>query len=230
MIELAMREQGAIIRPSMKMKMKLAFTLSAFGLLLAGIPATAQDAPPPNKWDITKIDVTKLPPAADKQDLTFDKDIAPLFKASCVRCHGTQRPKKNLRLDSLETVLKGGQDGKMVVPGDSKQSLLVAAAACIDDSIAMPPKRGPRRGPGGPGGPGNGGPPPGPPGGPDAGPGGGPGGPGGPDGPGGPGGPGGGPGGPGGGPGGRGPGGPPPKPLTAEQVGLIRAWIDQGAK
>jgi len=48
----------------------------------------------------------------------------------------------------------------------------------------------------------------------------------------------GGPGGPGGGtnaaargPGGqRGPGGPPAKPLTAEQVGLVRAWIDAGAK
>jgi hypothetical protein len=68
------------------------------------------------------------------------------------------------------------------------------------------------------------------------GPGGGPGGPGGfapqgggPGGPGGP--PGGGPGGPGGGPGGPGGGfGPPPPPLTAEQVGLVRAWIDQGAK
>jgi hypothetical protein len=24
--------------------------------------------------------------------------------------------------------------------------------------------------------------------------------------------------------------GPPAKPLTAEQVGLVRAWIDQGAK
>jgi hypothetical protein len=34
------------------------------------------------------------------------------------------------------------------------------------------------------------------------------------------------------GPGGGGPGGggPAPKPLTAEQVGLVRAWIDQGAK
>jgi hypothetical protein len=32
-----------------------------------------------------------------------------------------------------------------------------------------------------------------------------------------------------GGPGPR-PQGPPPKPLTPEQVGLVRAWIDQGAK
>ena len=192
----------------MNMNMKLAITLSAFGLLLAGFPAAAQDAPPPNNWDISKVDVSKLPPAADKQDLTFDKDIAPLFKASCVRCHSGQRPKRNLRLDTLEGVLKGGQQGKMVIPGDSKNSLLVAAAARIDDKIAMPPKP---RGRGGPGGPGGGPPPGGPPGGPDAG-------------------PGGGPGGPGGGPGGPGRGGPPPKPLTADEVGLIRAWIDQGAK
>ncbi|HAB15432.1 MAG TPA: hypothetical protein DCE44_03170 [Verrucomicrobiales bacterium] len=99
----------------------------------------------------------------------------------------------------MEAVLKGGEDGKILVPGKSKESLLVIAAAQIDDETAMPPKRKP----GGPGGPGGaGGPPPGAPG---AG--------GRPPGPGGPGG-----------------GGPPPKPLTAEQVGLIRAWIDQGAK
>ncbi len=201
----------------MKMKMKLAMTLSAFGLLLAGFPAAAQNPPHENSWDISKIDVSKLPPASDKQDVTYDKDIAPLFKASCVGCHGERRPKRNLRLDSLEGILKGGEQGKMIIPGDSKNSLLVAAAARIDDKIAMPPKRRPR------GGPGNGGPPPGAPGGPDAGPGGAPGpggGAGGPDGS----------GGPGGGPGGPGRGGPPPKPLTAEQVGLVRAWIDQGAK
>jgi hypothetical protein len=70
---------------------------------------------------------------------------------------------------------------------------------------------------------------------------GGPGGMGGPGGPGGPGRPGiagappvggpqGGPGGPGGSGGPGGGFGPPPKPLTPEQVGLIRAWIQQGAK
>jgi hypothetical protein len=205
------------------MKTKHAISLTVCGLILAGFPAAAQN--PPNKWDISKIDVTKLPAASDKTDLTFDKDILPLFKASCVRCHGEDKPKHDLRLDSLGAVLKGGREGKMVVPGDSKKSLLLAAAARIDDRIAMPPKRGPRRGPGGPGGPGGpppgggpdgggpppGGPPPGAPGGPEGGPGGPP--------------PGGGLGGPGGGP-----GGPAPKPLTADEVGLIRAWIDQGAK
>jgi len=183
--------------------MKPVVVLTALGLLLAGIPATAQ-TPHENHWDISKIDVSKLPAASDQKDVTFDKDILPLFKASCVRCHGDQKPRAGLRLDTLDGVLKGGHDGKMVVAGDGAKSLLLVAAARIDDNTAMPPKRRPRGGPGGPGGPppgspGNGGQPPGT-------------------------------NGPTGGPGGPGKSGPPPKPLTADEAGLVRAWIDQGAK
>jgi hypothetical protein len=197
--------------------MILKTTLILLTTCLASWTAQADD-----KWDINKLDLSKLPPATGKLGVTYAKDIRPLLEASCFRCHGGQQQKGKLRLDSLASALKGGEDGKVVVPGDSKKSLLVAAAAQIDNEIAMPPKRRP----GGPGGPGGGRPP------------------GGPDGanppPDGPGGPGGTP--PGasggdnpsgprnGGPGGPGGFGPPSKPLTAEQVGLIRAWIDQGAK
>lgn len=189
-------------------KMKSAIALTVLGLLLTGLSATAQN-PPQKHWDISKIDVSKLPPVSNQQDVTFGKDIVPLFKASCLRCHGDQKPKGGLRLDSLDSVLKGGHDGKMVVPGDSKNSLLVAAAARIDDSIAMPPKHRKRGGPPPDGSPRGEQPRGGQPGGQD--------------------------GGPGlgtntNGPGGQGISGPPPKPLTAEEVGLIRAWIDQGAK
>src|SRR5258708_11237192 len=165
------------------------------GLLLAGWAAGAAD-----KFDFSKVDLSKLPPAAEKKGLTYTTDIKPLLAASCARCHGQQRPKGDLQLDSLETLLKGGKDGKVVIPGNSKNSPLVIAAAQIDDETAMPPKRGPGRGgPGGPGGPGAGGPPPAGGGNPPQG---------------------------GGGPCAPGGGGlrPPPKPLTAEQVGLIRAW------
>lgn len=162
----------------------------------------------------TEVDLSKLPPPADKTGLTYAKDIQPLLEASCLRCHGAERPKAGLRLDSLEAALKGSKDGKVILPGNSKGSPLVLAVSQLDEDKAMPPKFKPGHGrPGGTGGFGGGpgGPPPGGPG-----PGGSQGAP--PSGAGGP-------------PGGmRGGFGPPPKPLTPEQVGLVRAWIDQGAQ
>lgn len=227
-------------------------------LLLTGVAATAwsvaaADADEHAKWDLSKLDAGKLPPVAAAKGLTYAKDIKPMLEASCFNCHGEQRQRGELRLDSLEALLKGGEGGKIVEPGASAKSKMIFASAQVNDDIAMPPKR-PPGGRGGPGGPGGFQPPPevvkrfdkdgdgklndaesqamraefqaqrG--GGPDGQPGnrppgaGGPpqGGPGGPQGQGGPGGPG----------GGR--GGPPAKPLTAEQVGILRAWIDQGAK
>ena len=178
--------------------MKNACVLSLLGLAAVGWTAMADE-----KWDVSKIDVTKLPAPAAQKGITYAKDIRPLLEASCFRCHGEEKQKGDLRLDSREAVLKGGEDGKVVDPGNSKKSLMVIAAAQLNDDVAMPPKMTPGRGgPGGPGGPG-----------------------GGPNRP-----PGGGPGGPPGAGGQRGGFGPPPKPLTAEQVGLLRAWIDQGAK
>ena len=175
------------------------------------------------------VDWSKLPPAATDTGVTFDKDIAPIFKATCIRCHGPGRQSAGLRLDSIDWVLKGTKDGPILTAGDSANSLVVKAISQLDPKIAMPPKP---RGPRGPrpmgtnapaaqqpgGGPEAGGPPPPPPGGDNQAGGPPPGGPGGPP------------------PGGDGapPPAPPPrmmaKPLTAEQVGLVRAWIDQGAK
>src|SRR6266496_4384714 len=140
--------------------MKTKSALILVGLALVNLPVTADD-----KWDVSKLDLGKLPPAAEQKGVTYAKDIRPLLEASCFRCHGEERQKGELRLDSLEAVLKGGEDGKVIVPGASKKSLLVIAASRIDDETAMPPKPKPG-GPGGPGGQGNR-----PPGGPGGGPG-----------------------------------------------------------
>jgi hypothetical protein len=147
-------------------------------------------------------DLGKLPPPAKKDGVTYAKDIRPVFEASCFRCHTGDRPKAGLRLDSLDSVLKGSKEGRVIIPGESDKSALVIAVARLDEESAMPPK--PRQGGfrGGPGRPGGAAGPPPPP----------------------------------GGSGQQSHGGsaggppPPPKPLTAEQVSLIRAWVDQGAK
>jgi Ca2+-binding EF-hand superfamily protein len=96
-------------------------------------------------------DLAKLPPPAAKAGITYAKDIRPIFEASCFNCHGERRQRAGLRLDSLEAVLKGSDETKVVVPGNSKESPLVVAVAQIDDETAMPPKRA-RGGFGGPGG------------------------------------------------------------------------------
>jgi mono/diheme cytochrome c family protein len=109
------------------------------------------------------LDLSKIPPAADKTGVTYASDIKPIFDKSCIKCHGEER----LRLVSLSGVLKGGEDGKVVLPGNSLGSMLVHNAAHAGDpDDYMPP---PHNKAGIP-------------------------------------------------------------PLTREQIGLIRAWIDQGAK
>lgn len=115
-------------------------------------PGPGGDEGPHVDWagKAASLDLSTLPPASNKKNLTFAKDIQPLFEASCVRCHGRQRARGDLRLDSLAGILKGGEDGKMVIPGQGKTSPLVIAISRIDPETAMPPTRRPGQG-GGPG-------------------------------------------------------------------------------
>lgn len=110
-----------------------------------------------------EIDVSKIPPASKKAGLTFEKDIKPIFEKSCVKCHGAEKQKGKLRLDTLEATLKGGENGKILEPGNGTKSSLVHSVTRLDEDTAMPPEG-------------------------------------------------------------------KAEPLTKEQVGIVRAWVDQGAK
>ena len=130
--------------------------LVALGALALAISAPAAD-----------VDVSKLPPASTQKDVTYAKDIKPIFDKSCVKCHGAEKPKAKLRLDNLEGVLKGSADNKVIEPGNSAKSILVHNVAHLgEEDYWMPPPDNKDKIP----------------------------------------------------------------PLTKDQVGLIRAWIDQGAK
>jgi hypothetical protein len=118
-----------------------------------------------------------LPPASTQQGVTYEKDIAPLLEVSCVKCHGEDKQKGKIRLDTLDGIMKGGEDGAIVVPGQSVKSSIVLSVARVDRETAMPPDRKPGKDVGA-----------------------------------------------------DGKKLPPVVHFTPEQVGLIRAWIDQGAK
>ncbi len=82
-----------------------------------------------------------LPPVSTKTGVTYATDIKPILDSSCVDCHGDKKAKGHLRLDTLEGVFKGGEEGKIVKPGESAKSLLVrsVAHATKDREEWMPP-------------------------------------------------------------------------------------------
>jgi len=137
----------------MKNQTKLTIILTAVCAL--ALSAVAQDAKP-------------LPPAATKTGVTYDGDIKAFLDTSCVHCHSGDKPKARLKLDTLDGILKGSRNGKVVTVGDSAKSVLVQAAAHTTDDQDewMPPAKAASKYPN----------------------------------------------------------------LTDDQIGLLRAWIDQGAK
>ena len=112
------------------------------------------------------VDVSKLPlPVARPVD--FVQDVYPIFKESCISCHGPEKQKGKYRMDTREATFKDTDYGPTVVPGKSEQSSLIHMVAGLVDEMLMPP---PSDKPG------------------------------------------------------------QSEPLTKEQIGILRAWIDQGAK
>ena len=107
------------------------------------------------------VDLSKLPSPSTNR-IEFTRDIKPILDASCLRCHGPERPKSGFSLITRESALKGGQNGVDIIPGNSTNSPLIHYVSRLVEDMEMPP-------------PGKG------------------------------------------------------EPLKSEQIGLLRAWIDQGA-
>ncbi|MCC6235140.1 MAG: DUF1549 domain-containing protein, partial [Verrucomicrobiales bacterium] len=70
----------------------------------------------------------------------FSERVRPLLELRCVNCHGPEKQKGNLRLDSREAALRGGDLGPSIVPGNPAASLLVQAVSHAQPDLAMPPK------------------------------------------------------------------------------------------
>ncbi|HEY2328486.1 MAG TPA: c-type cytochrome domain-containing protein [Verrucomicrobiae bacterium] len=83
----------------------------------------------------------KLPPASNKANITYAADLKPIFDAACVKCHSGDHAKARLHMDTLEGVLKGTKQGKIVIAGDPEKSWLVKSTAHLtkDPEGWMPP-------------------------------------------------------------------------------------------
>ena len=68
------------------------------------------------------------PPAA----AFYARHIHPILDANCANCHGEGQAKGGLRMDSYELLMKGGQDGPVILAGSAAKSVLF-------ERITLPP-------------------------------------------------------------------------------------------
>src|SRR5437867_1131015 len=100
--------RGSILPGKTSMRVRTPALLAAGALLLAGIASVRAAGP-----------AAAPGPSADYAP------VQAIFTAKCVRCHGPEKQKNGLRLDTRGAALEGGVDGAVITPGQSAQSKLV---------------------------------------------------------------------------------------------------------
>lgn len=87
-----------------------------------------------------------IKPIANVQQAQVYADIvAPVFQTKCYNCHGPKKQKGGLRLDDSAHVLKGGEDGAVVIAGNTDESdLLKSLLLPREAKKHMPPKEKPQ--------------------------------------------------------------------------------------
>ena len=75
---------------------------------------------------------------AGEPDEFFESRVRPVLANNCYVCH-TDSQLGGLRLDSRDSVIKGGKSGPAVIPGDPDNSLLIQAVRQTHDRLKMPP-------------------------------------------------------------------------------------------
>ena len=68
----------------------------------------------------------------------FEVDVRPVLVEHCHKCHGPTKEWAGLRLDSREAMLRGGDSGPAIIPGEPDKSLLIRAIRHEDPNLKMP--------------------------------------------------------------------------------------------
>jgi WD40 repeat protein/mono/diheme cytochrome c family protein len=80
-------------------------------------------------------------PAAAAPSASYSQ-VHSVFAKHCVTCHGGKDPDGELVLESYESLNKGGENGAVIVPGKSEQSVLVQQIEHAKKPFMPPPKKG----------------------------------------------------------------------------------------
>ncbi|MCB1227479.1 MAG: PSD1 domain-containing protein [Verrucomicrobiales bacterium] len=101
---------------------------------IGGISPYADAAPPARG-----LDLTALPDPLNRR-IQYFGDVHPILAEHCIDCHGPDKQKGGLRLDSRIAALEGGESyGPAIVPGKSAESPLIQFMAHLEPDMEMPP-------------------------------------------------------------------------------------------
>lgn len=87
------------------------------------------------KKDDKPVDIAK---ATGGEKVSFVNDIAPFMSNLCVNCHSGNMPRGGFALDTFEKLMRGGMGGRVLIPGNTKDSRLWHLVG-EQDPIKMPP-------------------------------------------------------------------------------------------
>jgi hypothetical protein len=77
--------------------------------------------------------------AHPRTEAFFESKIRPVLHGTCFKCHGGQKVRGGLELSARAALLKGGDHGPAIVPGDAGKSLLIQSIRHAHEDIKMPP-------------------------------------------------------------------------------------------
>lgn len=89
---------------------------------------------------IAVIPIVFLASCSIRGDETGFPAVQRLFQAKCVSCHGAEKQRANLRLDTAAGIREGGDSGSLLEPGKPDASRLVDALLGRNGQNRMPPK------------------------------------------------------------------------------------------
>ena len=64
--------------------------------------------------------------AQDKKEISYSKDVFPIVKARCIKCHEKDDENPNsYAMDNVDLIRKSGKTKNIVIPGDGANSYLI---------------------------------------------------------------------------------------------------------
>jgi hypothetical protein len=80
--------------------------------------------------------------AFDFPDSFYARHLYPILDANCVVCHGEEKVKGGLRVDTYDRLMRGGKEGAVIIPGKPERSILLERITLPADHKKFMPSEG----------------------------------------------------------------------------------------